>query len=207
MAGEVLACDVGETRSDAFAGEVGGLVYLAIVRHANRQSTIPDTQFEPVRQRGTTLGDQVAPSYSEIDGSLGTQDRNVVGPQEGDIDRHLADASEKASVLPSKAEPRFPKQLSRKVGQPPLAGDANTKVLGHGKSGRLGFLFSRGFFVQSGDTKSPGKFGFDFAERDLAGGQQHQHVVHQVARFANRMFPTPRRRAPRPLRPVRQLLR
>ena len=35
--------------------------------------------------------------------------------------------------------------------------------------------------------KPAGEFGFDFGERDFAGGQEHQQVVDEVGGFADRV--------------------
>ena len=74
------------------------------------------------------FGHQVAAGDAHVDGPFGTQHGNVVGAQEGDVDRHLAAAGEQAALLAAKAQAGLFEQLAGHLGQPAFAGNADAKI-------------------------------------------------------------------------------
>ena len=98
------------------------------------------------------LFDQVAAGDAEVDGAFGAQDGNVVGAEERDVDRHVADAGEQAALLAAEAEAGFDQQLGGEFGEAALARNADAEVHGRrmqdsgvGMQGILQPRFAAGF--------------------------------------------------------------
>ena len=125
--------DVGKARGDALAGELRRVGDGRIVGHAEGQLAAADAQLQPREHVGAGFGDQVAAGDAHVDRPFGTEDGDVVGPQEGDVDRHLADAGKQAPLLPAEAQPGLLEQLAGQFAEPAFAGNADAQI-GHGNS-------------------------------------------------------------------------
>ena len=109
------------------------LTNVAILRHADRQLPIAHPQRQPADEIDAGFGNEVAAGDAHVDRAFGTQDRDVVGAEKRDFDRHIADAGKQAALLPAKLESGSDQQLGRHLGQPALARNANAKIVSHRK--------------------------------------------------------------------------
>ena len=94
----------------------------------------------------SAVGTTAVPSPREVDFSrngrflyavspgnaaTGVLSLNVVGAEEGDVDRHVADAREEAPLLAAEAEAGVGEQFAGDFGEAALAGDADAEVFCH----------------------------------------------------------------------------
>ena len=114
--------DVGETRGDAAAGQVVGLLDVAVVGHADRQPPVAHPEREPVRELHAGFFNQIAARDAHVDGAFGTQHGNVVGAEERDIDRHVAHAGEQSALLPAEVEAGLERSSAAISASRPLLG-------------------------------------------------------------------------------------
>ena len=102
-----------------------------IVGHAEGQLALADAQLQAREHVRAGFGQEVAAGDAHVDRAFGAEDGDVVGAEEGDIDRHLADAGEQAPLLAAKAQAGLLEQLGGLVAQAAFAGNTDTQI-GHG---------------------------------------------------------------------------
>ena len=124
--------DMRKARGHAATVKLLGGRDLALLGHTHGQSTFAHSEVEPTSQRDAAFGQQIAARDSHVDGALGTQDRDVLGAQKGDVDRHFAAASKQASLGASKAQASFFQKLASHVGQPAFTGNPDSQIIHRG---------------------------------------------------------------------------
>ena len=78
-------------------------------QNASRQLPMPS--LSRVVELGARFLDQVAAGDAQVDRAFGAEDGDVVGAEERDVDRHVADAGEQAPLLAAELEAGVDQQL------------------------------------------------------------------------------------------------